>query len=69
VSANFKNRRWVLVDYPDTLPEEKNFRLDTGPEIQELKENEILVQASYLSVDPYMRGRISRSKGDPPGVA
>ena len=66
--SNFKNRRWVLVSYPETLPEEKNFRLDIEPQVQDLKENEILVQASYLSVDPYMRGRISPTKGYTPGV-
>ena len=66
--SNFKNRRWVLVSYPETLPEEKNFRLDIEPQVQDLKENEILVQASYLSVDPYMRGRISPAKGYTPGV-
>ena len=68
MSSNFKNRRWVLVNYPDTLPEVKNFRLDRELEIPELKENEILVQATYLSVDPYMRGRISPTKGYTPGV-
>jgi hypothetical protein len=68
VPSNFKNRRWVLVSYPETLPEEKNFRLDIEPQVQDLKENEILVQASYLSVDPYMRGRISPAKGYTPGV-
>ena len=68
MSSNFKNRRWVLVNYPDTLPEVKNFRLDRELKVPELKENEILVQATYLSVDPYMRGRISPTKGYTPGV-
>jgi len=67
VFSNFKNRRWVLVNYPDTLPEVKNFRLDRELKVPELKENEILVQATYLSVDPYMRGRISPTKGLHPG--
>ena len=68
MSSNFKNRRWVLVEYPDALPEVKNFRLDTKTEVPELTENEILVHAHYLSVDPYMRGRISPTRGYTPGV-
>jgi len=68
MSTNLKNRRWVLINYPESMPEEKNFRLDIDLEVPELKENEVLVQASHLSVDPYMRGRISPTKGYTPGV-
>jgi len=66
--SNLNNRRWVLVNYPESMPEEKDFRLDSSLKVPELKEGEILVQASYLSVDPYMRGRISPTKGYTPGV-
>ncbi|MEE3000310.1 MAG: NADP-dependent oxidoreductase [Pseudomonadota bacterium] len=68
MSTNLKNRRWVLINYPESMPEEKDFRLDIDLEVPELKENEVLVQASHLSVDPYMRGRISPTKGYTPGV-
>jgi len=66
--SNFNNRRWLLVNYPKSMPEENNFRLDVVQEIPEVEENEILVKASYLSVDPYMRGRISPTKGYTAGV-
>jgi NADPH-dependent curcumin reductase CurA len=68
MSSNFTNHRWVLVNYPEFMPEEKDFRLDVDLKIPELKNNEILVHASHLSVDPYMRGRISATKGYTTGV-
>jgi NADPH:quinone reductase len=40
------------------MPSPENFKLVETP-IPELKDGEILVRAMYLSVDPYMRGRIS----------
>ena len=68
MNSNLKNRRWILLEYPDAMPEEKHFRLDNDLRIPELKEKQILVQAGYLSVDPYMRGRISPTKGYTAGV-
>ena len=56
--SNLINRRWVLVDYPDGIPDETHFRLDTDLQVPALEEGQILVQAHFLSVDPYMRGRM-----------
>src|SRR5208282_4373983 len=61
------NRQFVLASRPVGLPEESNFKLIETP-IQELKDGEFLARALYLSVDPYMRGRISQAKSYAAGV-
>jgi NADPH:quinone reductase len=52
------NRQFVLDSRPTGLPVESNFKLTEAP-IPALQEGEFLARALYLSVDPYMRGRIS----------
>lgn len=55
------HRQFVLASRPAGIPEESNFKLiETA--IPELKDGEFLARALYLSVDPYMRGRISDRK-------
>src|SRR5882724_321227 len=61
------NRQFVLASRPPGLPEESNFKLIETP-IPELKDGEFLARAMYLSVDPYMRGRISQAKSYAAGV-
>jgi NADPH-dependent curcumin reductase CurA len=61
------NRQFVLASRPAGLPEESNFKLIETP-IPELKGGEFLARAMYLSVDPYMRGRISQAKSYAAGV-
>ena len=68
MTQNLTNRRWVLVDYPDSMPSEDNFDLQVGLDIPSLKEGEVLISADYLSVDPYVRGRISPTVGYTAGV-
>src|SRR5581483_6488276 len=55
------NRQFVLKTRPVGLPKESDFELKELA-IPELKDGEVLVRAAYLSVDPYMRGRISGMK-------
>ncbi len=55
------NRQFVLASRPVGLPTDANFKLIETP-IPALNNGEVLVQARYLSVDPYMRGRISGMK-------
>lgn len=43
------------------MPTDDNFLLRTSP-IPEVKDGEVLVETIYLSVDPYMRGRMSGIK-------
>jgi NADPH-dependent curcumin reductase CurA len=61
------NRQFVLASRPAGLPEEANFKMIETP-IPELKDGEFLARAMYLSVDPYMRGRISQAKSYAAGV-
>jgi NADPH:quinone reductase len=61
------NRQFVLASRPAGLPEESNFKMIETP-IPEPKDGEFLARAMYLSVDPYMRGRISQAKSYAAGV-
>jgi NADPH-dependent curcumin reductase CurA len=61
-----QNRQIHLVSRPKGLPSLEDFKLHES-KIPELKEGEVLVQSLYLSVDPYMRGRIGgRPSSHPP---
>jgi hypothetical protein len=61
------NRQFVLASRPTGIPEESNFNLIETP-IPALKDGEFLARAMYISVDPYMRGRISQAKSYAAGV-
>ena len=51
------NRRIVLAERPAAYPEPKHFRLEDVP-IPQPNEGEALVETIWLSLDPYMRGRM-----------
>ena len=53
-----KNRRIVLAKRPQGEPTPADFRLEETP-IPALKDGELLLQTVFLSLDPYMRGRMS----------
>ncbi|HVO99650.1 MAG TPA: NADP-dependent oxidoreductase [Bryobacteraceae bacterium] len=55
------NRQFVLASRPTGLPEESTFKMIETP-IPASKDGEFLARAMYLSVDPYMRGRISQAR-------
>ncbi|MGA2033563.1 MAG: NADP-dependent oxidoreductase, partial [Thermoguttaceae bacterium] len=55
------NRQIVLAARPEGLPKPSDFRLVETP-LGEPAEGQFLVKTNYLSVDPYMRGRISEAK-------
>jgi hypothetical protein len=55
------NRQFVLASRPVGLPDESTFKMIETP-IAPLNDGEFLARAMYLSVDPYMRGRISGAK-------
>lgn len=60
------NRQIHLVSRPKGLPNLDHFTLYASS-IPELKDGEVLVRSLYLSVDPYMRGRIGgRPSSHPP---
>jgi hypothetical protein len=52
-----QNRQITLAARPDGFPSESDFKLATS-DIPKPNEGECLVQGIYLSVDPYMRGRM-----------
>lgn len=52
------NRRIVLASRPQGAPTVANFRLEQQP-VPTPKDGEILLRTLYLSLDPYMRGRMS----------
>ena len=62
------NRRWLLAKYPEGIPDPDTWTLDTQP-VPEPGPGQILVKAKWLSVDPYMRGRMSAANNYTKGVA
>jgi NADPH-dependent curcumin reductase CurA len=52
------NRRIVLASRPDKAATLECFRLESQP-VDELREGEVLLRTLWLSLDPYMRGRMS----------
>jgi len=55
------NRQFTLAAKPIGLPKESDFKLTEVP-MPEPKEGEVLLKTAYISVDPYMRGRITGIK-------
>jgi NADPH-dependent curcumin reductase CurA len=53
-----RNRRFVLARRPKGAPDGNTLRLETG-EIPEPGAGQMLLRNEYLSLDPYMRGRMS----------
>lgn len=62
------NRAWHLVSRPNGLPTMDNFALVAEPD-RPLAEGEIRVRNAWLSVDPYMRGRMNDVKSYTPPFA
>jgi len=65
---NSSNRQIVLAAYPEGAPKDGDFELITGP-VPEPGAGQVLCRAIHLSLDPYMRGRISPAKSYAKGVA
>ncbi|KMV35791.1 NADP-dependent oxidoreductase [Franconibacter pulveris 1160] len=62
-----QNRRWVLASRPHGAPVAENFRLEEDV-IAEPGEGQVLLRNVYLSLDPYMRGRMSDEPSYSPPV-
>lgn len=61
-------RRIVLANRPDAEPVESDFRIEEV-EVPELDPGQALVRVIYLSLDPYMRGRMRDGLSYAPPVA
>tara|TARA_B100000424_G_scaffold254491_1_gene232594 strand:- start:1079 stop:2092 length:1014 start_codon:yes stop_codon:yes gene_type:complete len=55
---NYHNSRFLLNKRPKGMPEDNCWVLDNET-ITDLNHNEILIQSEYLSIDPYMRGKMN----------
>ncbi len=55
------NQRIVLASRPSGEATVDNFRLEEKP-LPELQDGQVLVRHHFLSLDPYMRGRMNESK-------
>ncbi|SFN10607.1 NADP-dependent oxidoreductase [Variovorax sp. OV329] len=55
------NKQQLLDNRPEGEAVTSNFKLATA-QTPELKDNQVLVRHHYLSLDPYMRGRMNDSK-------
>ena len=56
-----KNRRVLLASRPSGWVSESNFRIEEAP-VPSPREGEVLVKNLWLSLDPYMRGRMNEGK-------
>ena len=57
----YVNRQLLLDKRPTGMPEDNCWKMNEE-KISSLQNNEILVKVNYLSIDPYMRGRMNDSR-------
>ncbi|MGH1369508.1 MAG: NADP-dependent oxidoreductase [Maritimibacter sp.] len=62
-----ENRQWVLDAYPNGPATESTWRMELG-EVPKPGPGQIVVRTKWLSLDPYMRGRISPGANYTAGV-
>jgi NADPH-dependent curcumin reductase len=62
-----QNKAWTLASFPSGAVREDNFELIESP-APAPQEGEVLVKNLWLSLDPYMRGRLSQQKSYVKGV-
>ena len=58
---DYKNKQWLLDKRPNGMPTDDCWKLNTES-ITSIGRNEILIKVDFLSIDPYMRGRMNDSK-------
>ncbi len=63
-----ENKQFLLVSRPTGAPSLDNFKL-VNAEVPQPRDGEVLVRTQYLSVDPYMRGRMTDRKSYVPPFA
>jgi NADPH-dependent curcumin reductase CurA len=62
-----QNKAWTLASFPSGAVREDNFKLVESP-APAPNDGEVLVKNLWLSLDPYMRGRLSQQKSYTKGV-
>ncbi len=60
-----ESSQFILASRPYGLPASTNFKIEQIA-LGALKDNEVLLKSWYISVDPYMRGRMSEAKSYAP---
>lgn len=65
--SSTQNRQWVLASRPHGAPTADNFRLNTTA-IPQPADGQLLLRTMWLSLDPYMRGRMSDAPSYSPPV-
>jgi NADPH-dependent curcumin reductase CurA len=58
LSMEYNNTQFLLAKRPVGMPGNECWELN-HQKIRSLEKNEILIEAKYLSIDPYMRGRMN----------
>ncbi|OAB40390.1 NADP-dependent oxidoreductase [Paenibacillus antarcticus] len=61
MNQQFKNKQILLTSRPVGMPTQGNFEFKEIP-VANAQEGQVVVRTLYLSVDPYMRGRMSDAK-------
>jgi NADPH-dependent curcumin reductase len=61
------NRRIVLAARPNGEPQDTDFQLEPAP-VPPLADGQVLLRILYLSLDPYMRGRMNAGPSYAPPV-
>ena len=59
--SNRKNKQVLLANRPEGWVTENDFRI-VETDLPDISDGQVLVQNNYLSLDPYMRGRMNDSK-------
>jgi NADPH-dependent curcumin reductase CurA len=49
------HQKWIYRQHPTGVVDPEHYELVSSPLVLDLSDGEILVEARYLSVDPYMR--------------
>ena len=62
---NYENNKWLLNKRPSGMPGDECWLLEKEI-ISDISKNEILIKVEFLSIDPYMRGRMNDSKSYAP---
>ena len=66
--TDLTNQRFLLAARPEgRAVRESDFRLDTAP-VSDARDGELVLRTLFLSLDPYMRGRMSAARSYAPPV-